>query len=353
MKILIYSHAFYPSVGGSESACRVMADGLAAAGHEIRLITQTPGPAESPFAYSIVRLPSHRRLLSLVDWCDVYVHSNISLRGAWPLFVHRKPWVVIHHSRITRVTEELIWIDHLKRYLIRHATNISVSRSMADSLPVPSTVLGNGYDDSIFHLRPEIPRSRDVMFLGRLNRDKGAHIVIEALRQLKAKGRVTTLTIVGCGGEEEQIRRHVAEAGLNDQVVFAGRKEGREIGELLNQHRVLAVPSLVAETFGLVVMEGLASGCGVIASDVGALQETVGPCGFLFPRGDSAALAGHIETMLADPEVIAGHQALAVDHLQPFRRHSSLQAYRAIIEQAAQQGKVPATRNVLFTRSAL
>src|SRR5947207_15767764 len=109
MKILIYSHAFYPSVGGSESACRVMADGLAAAGHEVRLITQTPGPEKTPFVYPITRLPTKRELLGLVKWCDVYVHSNISLRGAWPLLCHRRPWVVIHHSRITRLNEELIW----------------------------------------------------------------------------------------------------------------------------------------------------------------------------------------------------------------------------------------------------
>src|SRR5262245_26553991 len=124
MKILIYSHAFHPSVGGSESACRVMADGLVAAGHELRVVTQTSGPAQSPFAYPIARLPSRWELLSLVKWCDVYVHSNISLRGAWPLLWHRRPWVVIHHSRITRLDERLIWIDHLKRYLLRYTTNI-------------------------------------------------------------------------------------------------------------------------------------------------------------------------------------------------------------------------------------
>ena len=224
---------------------------------------------------------------------------------------------------------------------------------MADSLPVPSTVLGNGYDDTLFHLRPEVTRNRDVMFLGRLNRDKGVHVVLEALRLLKEKGRIATLTIVGAGGEEQEIRRQVNETGLSEQVLFAGKKEGREVGMLLNQHRVLAVPSLVAETFGLVVMEGLASGCGVIASDVGALKETVGPCGFMFPRGDAAALAERIETMLAQPEIISEHQALAADHLQPFRRTDSLQSYLTIIEQAAQQGKRAVPSDVLFSRDAL
>lgn len=335
MKILIYSHAFYPSVGGSETACRVLCDGLVSAGHQVRLVTQTAGPSENPFAYPITRLPSFLELLRLLRWCDVYVHSNVSLHGALPLLLARKPWVIVHHSRITRLNGDLIWIDHLKRFMLRFATNISVSRSMAASLPVPSAVLGNGYDDLLFHLRPEIPRERDVMFLGRLNHDKGAHLAVDALRLLKERSLRPTLSIVGMGGEEENLRRQVREAGLEGQVVFTGKKEGREIGVLLNRHRILVVPSLVAETFGLVVMEGLASGCGVVVSDMGALKETVGPCGLNFPSGDAAALADRIEKMLTQPELIEDHQAHAPAHLRPFRRENSLKAYQAIIETAA------------------
>lgn len=353
MKILVYSHAFYPSVGGSESACRVMSDGLMAAGHELRVVTQTPGPEESPFSYPIFRTPTQHRLLQLLEWCDVYVHSNVSLRGAWPLLWHRKPWVIIHHSRITRLNGNLIWIDRLKRFLLRYATNISVSRSMATSLPVDSTVLGNGYDDAVFDLRPEIPRDLDVMFLGRLNRDKGAHIVVDAISILNTRGRKVSLTIVGAGGEQEKLREQVAAAGLSDQVVFAGAKEGPEVGRLLNRHRVLVVPSLVAETFGLVIMEGLASGCGVIASDVGALKETVGPCGYTFPPGDAPSLADQIDAMLTQPAIIREHQALATDHLNPFRRQNSLKAYLNLIENAAQKAGDPSAADVLFTPNTL
>lgn len=354
MKILVYSHAFYPSVGGSESACRVMVDGLIAAGHEIHLISQTPGTGEHPFPYPITRQPNAWRLFQLLKWCDVYVHSNVSLRGAWPLLAHRKPWVVIHHSRITRLNGKLIWLDHLKRFMLRFATNISVSHSMAHSLPVQSTVLGNGYDDAIFKLRPEVARDRDIMFLGRLNYDKGAHVVIEALRILKAKGRPLTLTIVGAGGEQENLRRQASEADLAENITFAGKKEGKDIGLLLNRHRILVVPSLVAETFGLVIMEGLASGCGVIASDVGALKETVGPCGLIFPPGDPIALATELEKMLGQPALIAEHQTAALTHLIPFQRQNSLKAYLELIENAAQKRiPVAASAHVLFTPSTL
>jgi glycosyltransferase involved in cell wall biosynthesis len=116
---------------------------------------------------------------------------------------------------------------------------------------------------------------------------------------------------------------------------------------------VLVVPSLVAETFGLVIMEGLASGCGVIASDVGALKDTVGPCGFTFPPGDAASLASHLEAFLTQPGLIAKHQALADGHLQPYRRQNSLKAYLALIEHAAQKIAENAPADVSFTPNTL
>ena len=126
LRLLIYSHAFHPSVGGSENACRLLADGFVAAGHQVQIVTKSPGPATESFSYPIHYSPSPAGVFRLVRWSDVYVHSNVSLRGAWPLLCLRRPWVIIHHSRITRVTGELIWIDHLKHFCTRFAKNIAV-----------------------------------------------------------------------------------------------------------------------------------------------------------------------------------------------------------------------------------
>jgi glycosyltransferase involved in cell wall biosynthesis len=334
MKILIYSHVFHPSVGGSETACRLLAYGFMRAGHQVRIVTQTPGEV-GEFPFPVYRRPSKARLFRLVRWCDVYVHSNISLRGAWPLLLLRRPWIIIHHSRIQRLTGELIWADHLKRYVTRFATNIAVSQSMADELPVRSEIVGNGYADDVFFRHPNAVRSRELVFLGRLNFDKGAHLIIEALARLKQRGRLPSLTIIGFGAERDNLVRLAAARGVQEQVIFTGKMAGPDLARLLNSHRIMVVPSLVAETFGIVAMEGIACGCAVVASDVGALVETVGPCGVNFPTGDVEALTQTLADLLDHPERIEAFQRRAPEHLRPFKRDAAVAAYLRIIEAAA------------------
>jgi len=325
--ILIYSCVFHPSVGGSETACRLLADGLFAAGHQVQIVTQSAGPATETFPYPIHYSPSANELFRLVRWSDAYVHSNISLRGAWPLLFLRRPWIIIHHSRITRVTGEVTCLDHVKRFATRFARNIAVSQSMARDLPGPVTVIGNGYDPDVFHLRPEIVRDRDVIFLGRLNHDKGCHLVIEAIQKLSRNGLRPVLTIVGSGGAEADLQRQVQEVGLGGQVIFKGTKSRGEIAELLNAHRILVVPSLVPETFGLVVLEGIACGCGVIVSTSGALEEIAGPCGVSFPSNDIESLADRLEELLTSPARIDELQSRSQEHLESFRSDHICQRY--------------------------
>ena len=72
---------------------------------------------------------------------------------------------------------------------------------------------------------------------------------------------------------------------------------------MLRRHRIVVVPSLWAEPFGMVALEGLASGCVIIGSDQGGLPEAIGPCGLTFPNGDVNALAEKIEMALADRRI--------------------------------------------------
>ena len=97
---------------------------------------------------------------------------------------------------------------------------------------------------------------------------------------------------------------------MADRVTFTGPKRGEELARLMNAHRVLVVPSRWAEPFGIVALEGAASGCTVVASDGGGLPEAVGPCGGVCASGDAESLAQAIETVTApDPAAVAAHLA--------------------------------------------
>jgi glycogen synthase len=337
MKILFHSHQFSPSVGGVEQVGLILASEFTRMNHEVRIITQTPGGHDESFSYPVIRRPKPVELLRLVRWCEVIFHNNISLRAAWPMaFVHR-PWIIAHHIWIARADGALAWQDRLKRFLLRFATNISVSQQVADHLPVASVVIGNPYRDDLFGLIPEIRRDRELVFLGRLVSDKGADLLIESLVLLKAEGLQPRLTMIGAGPELAELEQLVSRNRLQEQVSFVGTKQGRELVELLNQHQILVMPSRWLEPFGIVALEGIACGCVVVGSSGGGLKNAIGPGGVTFPNNNVAALTQILADLLHHPEKLAQYRETSA-HLARHQRGIVAKAYLKVIESARQPG---------------
>src|SRR5207302_7541699 len=162
-------------------------------------------------------------------------------------------------------------------------------------------VTGNPYDNGVFRLLPNIVRDKTIAFLGRLVSDKGADLLLQAIKLLQHEGLMPDLTIIGAGPEEQGLRQLTHELGLDRQVTFVGEKSGAPLAELLNRHRILVVPSRWAEPFGVVALEGIACGCVVIGSESGGLKEAIGPCGLVYENGNVRALADQLKRSLNDP----------------------------------------------------
>ena len=275
MKILFATHRFYPEVGGLETVSLILAEEFVAAGHEVRLVTHAvadAGTDDARFPYPVLRRPGPGRMLALLRWCDVYFQNNISVRTLWPLALVRRPWVPAHHTWLTRVNGSIGWQDRLKKLLLRRGTPIAVSHEVAESLEVPGTVvIGNPYKPTLFRLLPDVPRTRDLVFLARLVSDKGGDLLMDALADLKSHGLRPELTVVGDGPEMGNLRSQVERLGLDAQVEFTGTLQGEELVRTLNRHRVMVVPSRTPEPFGVVALEGIACGCAVVGSERGGL----------------------------------------------------------------------------------
>lgn len=295
MKILLGSHHFFPSTGGIETVSNLLAREFARLGHEVRVVTQTAGAGDFPFA--VVRRPGAFELFRHVRWCDVFLQNNISLRTLWPLLFIRRPLFIAHQTWITNPDGSMGWQHRLKRFILRAATSFAISDAIAETLPVPSIRAGNPYDDEIFRDFPAGKRDRELIFVGRLVSDKGANLVLDSLKMLQTKPR---LTIAGEGPESTALEKQSADLQLQSQVEFVGQKRGEELAKLLRQHEILVVPSLWKEPFGIVALEGIACGCVVVGSAGGGLAEAIGPCGVTFPNGDAAALAKAIAQLLSD-----------------------------------------------------
>jgi len=202
---------------------------------------------------------------------------------------------------------------------------------VADRLSAHSFVIGNPYDDAIFHSMPEVARDRTIIFVGRLVSDKGVDFLLQALDLLKRDGMSPDLTVVGSGPEESNLRKLVAALGLDRQVTSVGQKSGTELARILNRHLILAVPSRWAEPFGVVALEGIACGCVVVGSENGGLREAIGPCGLTFENGNAAALAAQLKRLINEPETRTKFSRAAAEHLANFRSDAVADAYLGVM----------------------
>jgi glycogen(starch) synthase len=331
MNILLVSYAYAPSVGGIETVGGILHDQFVHAGHTVIVVTWSSGGPGTP---TLVRRPGRWALLKLTRWADVVMHNNICLTAFWPLLFLRRPWVVAHHTWLSRTDGRRGLRDRLKLRLLGRAVNISISTAMAEHIGVPSTVIPNPYRDEVFTTLPGIPRDRDIVILGRLVSDKGVDVLIAALARLAAQGVRPSCTVIGSGPDEDALRAQVVHAGLDGQVSFAGTLRGAELVALLNRHRIIAVPSRWREPFGVVALEGIACGCVAVVSADGGLPDAAGPCGITAANGDPVSLADRLAELLVDAARIAALRERATAHLENHRSAVVARRYLSVLEQA-------------------
>lgn len=339
MIILLSSLFFHPNIGGLEAVSLMLAREFVRAGHEVTVITQTPeGTEADDFPFAVIRRPSPRMLFRHVENADVVFHSNISLQLAWPLLFIRKPWVVLHHGYIPR-SGFLGIKGEVKRFVLQWAKGIAISEAVAADFDSPSVVIQNPYDAETFHEIPGMQRNKELAFVGRFVSDKGLPVLLRALAQLGKQGLWPGLTVVGGGPEEAIWRRLSGELGQAAQVNFIGVKRGRELAEVLNAHKVLVVPSLWNEPFGVVALEGMACGCVVVGSEGGGLKEAIGPGGLTFPNGNIEVLADCLKKALYDAETIARCHSAAPAHLARHQPGPVAGRYLEVFSNAVLRGR--------------
>lgn len=161
-------------------------------------------------------------------------------------------------------------------------------------------VVTNGLLASEFTLVECADTAADFVFVGELRLLKGVDVALKALAVVNRKRRATAV-IAGGGPDAEQFKMLAQTLGLGELVTFPGvlaARAGFAMG------RVLLVPSR-AESLPYIVLEAVAAGLPLLATDVGGIPEIVtAPFGSLLPAGDVAALACAMEDALERPDAM-------------------------------------------------
>jgi glycosyltransferase involved in cell wall biosynthesis len=179
---------------------------------------------------------------------------------------------------------------------------VALSRDMAATLEAdglgPVEVIHNGIAER--PMRPPLAGPPILAYAGRLSREKGVAVLLDAFAQALARVPDARLILAGTGPLEGDLRARAAPLGRS--VEFLGYLRQDAMEQRFDSAWAQAAPSLWQEPFGNVATEAMMRGTAVIATGSGGFAEMVveGETGLLTPAGDVAALAGAIATLLSD-----------------------------------------------------
>jgi len=279
----------------------MFADEMIRQGHSVKVVTETPLAFKSKdkgfveqktFRYDVVRDPSLRDFFLLVKWCDVLVHQQISLKFFWPLFVLHRPWFLVYHGPGYPNN----WNGKIKHFLSHFAHNIVVSNFSARKYHLLHyKVIHNAYDDTVFK-QTNFSERDGFVFVGKICYSKGCDIILMAWDKFCDRHTEGgNLLMIGGGDETDQIKAIASKMRHRDRVSFYGFAQKDKIAELLNDRRVMVVPSTGTEAFGLVVLEGMACGCTMVGNDGDGVEEALCGCGYTFRCKDKDDLLYKME----------------------------------------------------------
>lgn len=229
---------------------------------------------------------------ALSDVEVVNVHEPLIPLVGWAGLRTGKPTVASFHADPPSWARKLYrWLPFGRR-LFQAMKLTAVSRTAANAIPaewgdveiIPNAIDVGSYDLPVGRI------SRRVAFLGRDEPRKGLDVLLDAWPEIQASRPDAELIVMGAD-------RGVPPPG----VTYLGPVTGGEKRRVLASSSVYVAPNTGGESFGIVVAEGMAAGCAVVASSLSSFRDVLGGAGRLIPVGDPTVLANTVSELLADP----------------------------------------------------
>jgi phosphatidyl-myo-inositol alpha-mannosyltransferase len=330
--------------GGVQSHVLQLAEVMLARGHDVSVLAPaspgTPLPdyvvsagkaIPIPYNGSVSRLQFSpavhgrvRRWLTEGEFDVLHLHEpNAPSLSMWALRVAQGPIVATFHASTTKSLTLTVFGSLLRPMHEKIVGRIAVSdlarRWQMEALGSDAVEIPNGVDVASLATAPLLdgyPRSgKTVLFLGRYDEPrKGMSVLLDALPAVVERFSDAQLLIVG-RGDDEQLGSQVGE--LAENVRFLGQVDDAGKASAMRSADVYCAPNTGGESFGIVLVEAMAAGTAVVASDLDAFRRVLrdGECGRLVPVGDGAALADALIAVLENDAlreryVLAGSEAV-------------------------------------------
>ncbi|HEX4362687.1 MAG TPA: glycosyltransferase family 4 protein [Pseudonocardia sp.] len=362
MRVLLVSWEYPPVVvGGLGRHVHALARRLAAAGHDVRVLSRQPAgtdasthPTEDEQVDGVRVLraaedPAHLEFeRDLIAWTLGMNHGMLRAAPRWlgdwrPDVVHAHDWLVAHAAigladllevplvvtlHATEAGRHAGWLSsvvsqqvHSVEWWLAQRADALITCSEAmrteaaglfDREPDSISVLHNGIEPRRWRVRQdEVDAVRQrhapdgaplLLYFGRLEYEKGVHDLIAALPRIRRAHPGTRLVIAGHGTHVDFLVEQARAHRVRRSVELVGHLSDRALAALVTAVDAVVLPSRY-EPFGMVALETAAAGAPLVASTAGGLGEVVrdGVTGLSFTPGDVAGIAAAVRAVLDDP----------------------------------------------------
>ncbi len=217
------------------------------------------------------------------------------------------------------------------RYAVSEAAAITAQRAVGGSYEV----VGNGVDIARFREAAPWPKERFVVFfIGRHEHRKGLSVLIEAAKRVDEDFEIW---IAGDGGETLALRQDTQD---DNRFIWLGRISDQEATARMLAADVVCAPSLYGESFGLVLLEAMAAGAAVIATDISGYRDVARADreAILVWPGDQPALASALRRLIVEDELRQGLQEQGLARAEEFSMARLAEKYIAKYEELILKG---------------
>jgi phosphatidylinositol alpha-mannosyltransferase len=376
MKIGLVTPYIYPLPGGVNQHVRYLYENLRLRGHDVRIISSSHGLQRAsegdvirigrgfsmPANGSVGTITLSPRFISQVD--HVLEREQFDLLHFHEPFVPFLSLVVLGRSNSVNVATFHAFGGFSPAYQVgsrllrpgigrihgRIAVSAVARHFIERFFPGDYKVIPNGVDIGRFERAVQISKWQDgtknILYVGRFEPRKGLLHLLKAYRILRKTGCNCRLLVVGGGPQAKEARRYLATRKLGG-VEFLGRVSDEERDSLFKTADVYCSPATGRESFGIVLLEAMAAGTAIVASDIhgykGVLQR--GQQGLLVPPGKPKELAGALAKVLADDELRAAMGRSGLERAQDYsweRVTAKVEDYYGfVIRRLAAQGRLP------------
>ncbi|GGG08827.1 phosphatidyl-myo-inositol mannosyltransferase [Rhodococcoides trifolii] len=321
--------------GGVQAHIAELAEVLIQRGHRVSVlapaadetvlpdfVVSTGRALSFPYNGSVARLAfgpiTYSRIKSWIDDNDfdvLHIHEpNAPSLSMYALKIAQGPIVATFHAATTKSLLLSTFQGVLRPYHEKISGRIAVSelarRWQVEALGSDAVEIPNGVHVPAFSTAtplPGYPRpGKTVLFLGRYDEPrKGMATLLGALPVLAEAHPDIEILVVG-RGDEDKLRRQAGR--LAHHLTFLGLVSDAEKASALRSADVYCAPNTGGESFGIVLVEAMAAGAAVVASELDAFRRVLrdGAAGMLVPISDSDAVATAIDAVLSDDELRQG-----------------------------------------------